>query len=154
MDAQQRMKYQKLHGPHPALVMPMPPKCLHPNSNSTWRAKIGPKKKTREASWLITEKYCREVFGKYPKWVDAVVRLEFFFGKQNCKKGGHRRLHDRDNILAWAKNLIDGLQDGGLVEDDCGITYLPPHQEIIDSDEDFVLVIAWEGKLTWPQLGS
>lgn len=147
-------QHQTLIGPHPAIELPCPPRELHPNERKSWQAKHKARKAYRTDCGVIVEQYCKTRFNALPRWEEAVVKLEFLYGKQNCKPGGTRKLHDNDNVIAWCKSAIDSLSDGGLLIDDRKITYLPPSQKIVDGLSDTLLIIAWEGKLAFPGIGG
>jgi len=93
------LEYQKQQGPHPAIVLPMPPKELYPNSSKHWRAKAGVRAPYRGVCKLIAKTYCRETFCKLPRWEEAVLRLEMFYGRDNVKAKGRRKPMDPDNAL-------------------------------------------------------
>lgn len=92
------------------LTFPLPPKCLHPNARSHWKAKMRPKKNYRaEAALIASQARLSEPFKR------ATVQLTFYLARKQ----------DADNLLAWCKPLFDGLQDGGLIANDSGLTFLP-----------------------------
>tara|TARA_R110000868_G_scaffold390897_2_gene660752 strand:+ start:264 stop:659 length:396 start_codon:yes stop_codon:yes gene_type:complete len=83
--------------------LPLPPDCLHPNSRPHWRAKAAAAKATREHACLVA----RTVRPKTP-FKAASYRLTFWLARKR----------DYDGLLTWCKNVIDGLQDGGIIVND------------------------------------
>jgi len=57
-----------------------------------------------------------------PHWQRATIQATFH------KPSRRARLHDQDGITAWLKATADGIQDAGVVADDCGLVWLPPVQ--------------------------
>lgn len=99
--------------------IPMPPKQLHPNARSHWRARMKPKAMQRQHAYLAALDALRGRVS--PKWIAAQIHATFYLGSRGRKT-------DNDNLIAWLKASIDGLEDAGIVDDDSGITWLPPSQ--------------------------
>lgn len=83
--------------------LPLPPDCLHPNARPHWRAKAAAAKATRELACMVA----RTVRPNKPL-VKACYRVTFRLPRRR----------DYDGLLSWAKNSIDGLQDGGVIVND------------------------------------
>lgn len=58
----------------------------------------------------------------FPRWKEAEVQCTFHHAR-NARR-------DRDNLLSSMKAAFDGLVDGGLLDDDSGITHLPVQTKI------------------------
>jgi crossover junction endodeoxyribonuclease RusA len=96
------------------IVLPLPPRVLSPNARTHWAVKSRATKALRCMAYLEVRKVC---LGQSKGWTTA-----------DCKVTWHaktRRRMDRDNCLAMLKAAFDGLVDGGLLVDDCGLTHLP-----------------------------
>lgn len=99
------------------IVLPLPPKMLHPNARPHYMAKARATKKARaDAGWLTLVSMNDADVGK-PRWPEAACRARFYFAKPANR--------DRDNLIAWLKAYFDGVADAGLVANDAGITHLP-----------------------------
>lgn len=95
------------------LTLPLPPAGLHPNARLHWAAKARLTKKTRSETALIA----RQVAPEKP-WKRCLIIPEFYMPRQR----------DFDGLTAWLKAVIDGLQDGGIVENDSGVQVSGPIQ--------------------------
>ncbi len=71
-----------------------------------------------------------------PQWKKAIVRLTFYFTLQ--------RNRDADNLIAQAKPVFDGLEDAGVIENDRGLTPLPPVIVVDKNERERVEVEVWE----------
>lgn len=108
----------KVVEPHAAkaitIDLPLPPKCLHPNQRTfSRRQHEAAVSKARNESGLLAKL-------KRPDtpFVKAEVRAVFHVARRN----------DTDNLTAWLKSYLDGLQDGGIIANDRDLTLLPPEQ--------------------------
>jgi Holliday junction resolvase RusA-like endonuclease len=101
------------------IELPMPPKQLHPNARSHWRAKLKPKAQQRQQAYLAALDALRGAVS--PRWESAKIHATYWLGSRGKK-------HDADNLIAWLKATVDGLQDAGILADDSGLTWLPPDQ--------------------------
>ena len=98
------------------IILPLPPKQMHPNKRSHWRAKMQPKKQQRMDAYLAALAEIQKL-GKHPQWEAAEVITTWYLARTN----------DRDNLIAWGKATWDGLADA-LGSNDSGFFYWPPHQ--------------------------
>ena len=98
--------------------IPMPPKQMHPNSRTHWRAKLKPKAQQRQEAYLVA----KAVTDSGPMWTAARIKATFWLGTR-----GHK--NDSDNLIGWLKASIDGLRDAGILADDDSVTWLPPEQK-------------------------
>ena len=112
------------------VTIPLPPKQMHPNARCHWRAKLRPKSRQRQAAKLNG---CMQVDG-FPRFTKATIQATFHLGKRGKR-------HDADNLIAWLKASIDGLQDAGVLADDSGVTWLPPEQVFGKSAGDEKIVV-------------
>jgi hypothetical protein len=88
--------------------LPLPHRVLHPNGRTRkygWRAKLV--KEHRELACLLA----RSQAPKQP-WGKAKYRVTFSLPRKQ----------DEDNLGAWLKSYLDGIQDAGIVENDSGLT--------------------------------
>lgn len=88
--------------------LPLPHKVLHPNGrtrNYKWRASV-----VRDHRAMA----CLVARGHAPKkpWMKARYRVTFSLPRKQ----------DEDNLSAWLKSYLDGLQDAGIVANDSGLT--------------------------------
>ena len=97
------------------ITLPLPAKCLSPNARAHWRTKAKAVKEYRLRAWgeALEATECQ-----MPRWTAATVQATFYHPQ--------RRRRDSDNCLASLKPAFDGLADAGLIENDCGLTHLPP----------------------------
>ena len=100
------------------LSLSLPPAALSPNSRACWQAKARAVKKYREEastiSWIATHDDCFS--DSYP-WSAASIEATFYFRTAARK--------DADNALASIKAAVDGLADGGIVENDRAFSFSP-----------------------------
>jgi hypothetical protein len=99
------------------ITIPLPPKQMHPNARSHWRAKMKPKAQQRVEAMWAGQSACGGR-GKGPRWKMAEVQATWYLARQN----------DQDNLLAWLKGTFDGLADAGIVDNDRGFVFMPPVQ--------------------------
>ena len=98
------------------IVLPLPPKELHPNARPHWAQKAKATKKYRsDAKWATL--YAMDISETNGEWPTATVKATFYV------KTNHKR--DADNMLASLKAAMDGLADAGLIVNDSGLTHLP-----------------------------
>lgn len=104
------------------LVLPLPPRALHPNSRPCWQAKAAAKSKYRETCAMIAALDLR--FGSELEHVrEATIQLRYFVKRRN----------DPDNLIAWAKVAIDSLKVARVLADDDRVSY-PPVEQFVDRD--------------------
>jgi len=97
-----------------SITMPLPHKLLSPNSRCHWAARH----KHRKDQRLLASALMRAEIGPdFPAWTAATAQIE-------VTKATRARF-DADNFLSSCKAVFDGVQDAGLIEDDCGLTHLP-----------------------------
>ena len=97
-----------------SIALPIPPISLSPNSRYHWAVRARDAATMRLVAKLAAKD--TQIRGKQ-LWARATVEITVY-----------SRLHrkrDGDNYLARMKSCFDGLQDAGVVVDDCGIIYLP-----------------------------
>lgn len=98
------------------LDLPLPPKALKPNSRANWKVKAAAGKKARSEAGLLAR------INRPPNpYARATLHATFYMKNRS----------DDDNLIAWLKWYRDGLQDGGVIENDRNVTMLPPAQ-IVD----------------------
>lgn len=95
------------------LIIPAPPKALHPNSRPHWRAKAAATKKYRRAVGMLA----MEQLGRVEPWKSATCYATFYVRD--------KRRRDADNALASLKAAFDALRDAGVIEDDSGLSHAP-----------------------------
>ena len=101
------------------VVLPLPSKPLQPNWRGHWAVKSKAVKQARfdslcaavAAAWDATLK-------KFPPMKSAEVRPTFYFPT--------KRRRDGSNANASLKAYEDGLEDAGVIENDCGFIWHPP----------------------------
>ena len=98
------------------IVLPLPPKQLHPNARTHYMSKARKAAEARHDAALAGMKAMRDAGNPEP-FTKATALLRYYF------KRGRRR--DNDNMLAWAKSYFDGLADAGVIVNDSGFTHLP-----------------------------
>ena len=96
------------------ITLPLPPKSLSPNARVHWARKAKDTRKCREVAACRTIEALR---GSRLEWDTATLQATFYH-YQN-------RRRDDDNLIASLKAYRDGLVDGGLLNDDVGVTTLP-----------------------------
>jgi Holliday junction resolvase RusA-like endonuclease len=98
------------------LTLPLPSPVLSPNGRGHVMTKSSATKKYRKAAKLEAE---NALDGHTPpRWKRAQAQAVFYFRVD--------RRRDRDNLAASLKAAWDGIADAGVVENDCGLTHLPP----------------------------
>lgn len=97
-----------------SITMPLPHKMLSPNARCHWAVKAKHVKSQRTLACSLMR---AEIGPSFPSWKEATVQIEV------TKKTRVR--YDSDNYVASCKSALDGVQDSGLIEDDCGLTHLP-----------------------------
>lgn len=111
-------KDMAIRGTNPSPVieveLPLPPEGLFANTRIRNRFGVARLvKKARGDASTIARIYAPKV--PYEK---VAIRAEFFMPRKR----------DGDNLNAWLKHYIDGLQDAGIVKNDSGVVLLPPIQ--------------------------
>ena len=97
------------------IVVPMPPKCLSPNSRDHWGVKAKAKQAARKAAWYQTS---RELAHFYPAgWPVGPVTLSI------TVRGP--RQSDGDNVQGRLKAVFDGIADA-LAMNDRDFAITPP----------------------------
>lgn len=104
------------------IILPLPPKELHPNHTVGSRnGRLGKAAKTKK---YRADACCGAVacamnanHPHHAPWKKAAIQATFFFRD--------KRSRDKDNLLAWLKSAFDGLQDAGIIANDSGLTFLP-----------------------------
>lgn len=106
------------------IILPLPPRDLHPNARVHWAAKARATKQARQTGYVAA----RVAWGLSPPpcWPLARVTATFYF-KTNRKQ-------DRDNLIAWLKSYIDGLEDFGIIDDDTNLLWGEVEWEVSKSD--------------------
>lgn len=114
--------------------VPQPPGILHPNQRShNWRAQAAAVKKQRQAAGYCAIAACKE----RPQWKWVALGLHFCF--RGKRKGAN--WHDPDNLIAWAKSSVDGLQDAELLANDRMVLWLPPKQSFETRENGLVITV-------------
>ena len=100
------------------LTVPIPDRCLSPNSRAHWSRKAKATREARLRRLLSGQlKAMREAGIKPPQWDLAETRVTFYWPT------AHRR--DADNAMRRMKPMRDGLEDAGVVADDAGLIHWP-----------------------------
>lgn len=103
------------------ISLPLPPAKLHPNRRPIHQERARLTKQYRAAArYAAIDAMNRAGWRAAPRWKRATVLAVFAFRTN--------RRRDRDNLLAWLKSAFDGLADSGLIDNDSGLTHLPPEQ--------------------------
>lgn len=95
------------------IILPLPPRELQPNSRAVWQARMRLTKKARADGYVAA----RVAWGNSPppRWNVARITVTFYFARTNRR--------DRDNLIAWLKPYIDGLEDFGIIDDDTNLLW-------------------------------
>lgn len=91
--------------------MPIPHRMLSPNARPHWRAKA----KHVAAARASAEMHARAACNTAPKWKRARVTLRWIRATA--------RTADVQNLIAWIKPHIDGIEDAGIIENDRGLEW-------------------------------
>jgi crossover junction endodeoxyribonuclease RusA len=102
-----------MHNQIIAIDLPLPRKATHPNARPHWAVKAKATKANRRDAALVA-KQCAPA----KPWEKATVQCSFTLPRKQ----------DADNLQAWCKAYFDGLQDGGIITNDSGLTHLPVTQ--------------------------
>ena len=97
-----------------SITMPLPHKLLSPNARCHWAARHKHRKSQRLLACALMR---AEIGPNFESWSEATVQMEVTKKK--------RARYDADNVVSSCKAIFDGVQDSGLIEDDCGLTHLP-----------------------------
>ena len=106
------------------VCLPLPSRALSPNARVHWAVKSRAVKSARSASaWAakVALHANRHIAHLFPA---RSASVEYVFHWPD------RRRRDDDNAVASCKSYRDGLVDGGLLVDDCGVTLLPARFEV------------------------
>ena len=89
------------------LVLPWPPRALHPNSRTHWAEKAKHAKKVRKDAFLLAKSQCWDKVewpeGRLHVWIDGYAK--------------DRRGRDHDGFLSSLKSTLDGIADAMGVDD-------------------------------------
>lgn len=118
------------------ITLPIPPRTLNPNGRGHWAKKSRVAKTYRDAGRNAAIDAMNRAKMRKP-FASAKVTPVFYF------KDARRR--DKDNFLASAKSLLDGVADAGVVKDDSQFTYLPVEFKVDKADPRLELII--EGRV-------
>jgi Holliday junction resolvase RusA-like endonuclease len=99
------------------LTLPLPGPACSPNSRTHWRSKARAVKTLRSAARIVAMDAVNRMGRPFNPLKTATVRATFYHPTI--------RRRDKDNLLSSLKGAFDGLQDGGLIADDNGLTHLP-----------------------------
>lgn len=102
--------------------LPIPDRKLHPNARTHYRDAAKVKREHRDNACSITMCMCPDK----PNWNQVVVRPILIF-----KDKRHR---DIDGMISSLKSYIDGVCDGGLIDDDRYLQWLPPLSSVDKND--------------------
>jgi crossover junction endodeoxyribonuclease RusA len=95
------------------IILPLPPKELHPNSRPHWAMKARRTKKYRaDCGYAALDAMNKEGLER-PRWKQAKGIVRFFFRT--------RARRDADNCMAALKAAADGIADAGLIVNDSGL---------------------------------
>jgi Holliday junction resolvase RusA-like endonuclease len=107
------------------IILPLPHQDLRVNRVSKIyhlrRAELT-KKARRDAGYATLHAINLARLDK-PMWKTATTKCRFYFAVEKRR--------DKDNLIGWLKAYFDGIADAKLIENDCGLTHLPP-EEFID----------------------
>lgn len=106
------------------ITLPLPSPLLSPNARTHWAVKSREAKPARNmAAWAAKAALHanRHIAHLFPA-TTATVEYAFYWPD--------RRRRDDDNAIISCKSYRDGLADGGLLVDDCGVTLLPARFEV------------------------
>jgi crossover junction endodeoxyribonuclease RusA len=92
------------------IALPWPPRCLHPNDRSHWRAVRAAAKTARNDAFLLTRSAMKR---GHPLFTEGKAYLRLTFCPPNKRK------HDMDGCLSANKAALDGIADA-LGLDDSG----------------------------------
>ncbi len=115
--------------PSYVIVLSLPPEALHPNCRANRWDKAKATKTARDAAHATA---LLQTGTRRPRWKSATVKLVFYFATP--------RRRDQQNMIAWTKAPIDGLQDADIIEDDSGLTFLPV-EVLIDTETPRLQII-------------
>jgi crossover junction endodeoxyribonuclease RusA len=113
------------------IKLPWPDPILSPNARCHWAKKSKCVKQHRMLALIEAKLQCQ------PKhWLAAYYSLR-------CTLGPYRRRCDEDNLLASLKAYRDGLQDAGIVANDCGLR-INGTVEFVRGLESTIEFVIWE----------
>jgi hypothetical protein len=132
------------HAPNLVLHLPYPPKALWPNRRNNrnhWPTTRARRQVRRDTAILARAAMGRRM-GE-PRWELATWRATFV---HPLRRDGRRgKAHDRDNLIAVCKPILDALEDVGVVANDVGLIPRPPQQRHVDGGRPLVILELWEG---------
>jgi hypothetical protein len=109
------------------VVLPLPPKALHPNARVHWRVKYKATREYRRAAYFAAWAALGRPQGLNPigpMWESATVQIVFY--------APDKRKRDADGILSSLKSALDGLAapthngiGAGIIANDSGFSFLP-----------------------------
>lgn len=119
------------------IILPHPPRELHPNARPHFRRKADLVKQYRGCAHIAAKAQMNELrWRSPPQWKRATVEVIFFY-KTN-------RQRDKDNLLASLKAAFDGIADSRLVANDSGLTFLPVRVVYNKNERETVSLIITE----------
>lgn len=107
------------------VVLPLPPKELHPNARVHWAKKQRLTREARQRACIAAKDAIgnHRVFqGRATWWQRANVKIIFYHPSN--------RRRDADSALASCKALLDGIADAGVIANDSGFSFLPVQVEL------------------------
>lgn len=125
------------------VVLPLPPKELHPNARVHWAKKAkAAREYRRKAYFAAFEVLGGRVGDAGLKWQRATVQITWY--------APSRRRTDPDNALASLKPALDGLSrphgkspGAMIVADDSGFSFLPVRMEVDRENPRVVIEVAY-----------
>ena len=93
------------------IILPLPDRKLSPNARVHWRALHAAKRDARDTARMLAT--LRLNGSDPPMWDRARAKVTWYFPTA--------RGRDPDNAMASLKAYWDGLEDAGIVANDCGI---------------------------------
>ncbi len=107
------------------IELPLPAQSLHPNARVHFMAKAKATKKARHDAGIVAKQQAPP-----EPFREALVAPTFYLPRRR----------DGDNLNAWLKAYLDGLQDACIVQNDSQITLAAPLQ-VIGKERKVVLTI-------------
>lgn len=100
--------------------LPLPPADTRPNARVHWARKAKAAARQRQDARLAA--LASLGTRRPPRWKRAEIEATLYRSNPRCRRA------DGDNVIGWLKATFDGLQDAGIVANDCGFIHLPPVQ--------------------------
>ncbi len=104
-------------------TLPIPDKCIHPNARPHYMQKARATAGARWDAFLVGQSSGVKLTGT------VTLQPYWFF-----RDIGRRIVRDGDNLNAWIKPYLDGLQDAGVFDNDRNVILLPPLQQSVKTD--------------------